>query len=153
MPNVFDFRPGRSIKNVSPQAVGAELERIRATKGTLIPADVLEAAKAEDSPLHNAFEWDDTAAAHQHRLNQARRLIVSIRILNSPVGKPTTAFVSVKTPSKGREYVPTVEAMTDDELRERVLAEVRTFIESLERRYAHFQEVSDLLGGLKKAAG
>lgn len=153
MAPVFDFRPGRALKGVNPQQVGVELERIRAEKGKLVAEDVLEAASDPESPLHEAFTWDDSAAAHQHRLTEARRLIVSIRVLNSPAGKPTIAFVSVKTPDVGRTYMPTTEAMSDDELKVRVLAEIRQALEGIERRYAHFAEVAELIGRLKKNVG
>lgn len=153
MANVYDFRSGRSIKGCNPQAVGEELERLRIEKGALKPVDVLEAASSPESPLHHAFEWDDSAAAQQHRLNQARRLIVSIRILNSPTAKPTTAYVSVRTPGQGRSYVPTTEAMSDEDIAARVLDEIRQFIESMERRYAHFEQARAVLAGFKQKAG
>lgn len=149
MSNVYDFRRGRTIKNVNAQSVGEELERIRRDRGSLKPEFVLDEATNEGSPLHSAFEWDDAAAAHSHRINQARRLITSIRILNPPTSKPTVAFVSVKTPDHGRSYVPTIEAMSDDQLRVRVLDELRTFLEALERRYAHFTEAAQLISSLK----
>jgi len=151
--NVYDFQSGRSIRNVNPQQAGEELDRLRADKGTLTPAIVLEAASEPDSPLHAAFEWDDSAAAQQHRLQQARRLITSIRVLNSPTAKPTVAFVSVKTPSKGREYIPVMEAMSTEELKARVLSEARQAIEALERRYAHFEGIADMLASLKQKVG
>jgi hypothetical protein len=152
--NVFDFRPGRSVKNVNPQALGEWLERLRSKSGgQLTPDIVVEAAADPDSPGHAGFEWDDTAAARQHRLAQARRLIVSVRVINPPTARPIVAFVSVRTPEHGRNYVPTVEAMSDEEMKTRVLAEVRVFIESMERRYAHFAEAAALLAGLKKNVG
>ena len=150
---VFDFRPGRSIKNANPQLIGQELERIRAEKGELKPADVLAEAESENSPLHLAFEWDDSVAAQHHRLNQARKLIVSIRVLNSIAAKPVQAYVSVRTPDKGRQYVPTTEALSDEVLKARVLDEVRNFVESLERRYAAFKEVATVLATLKQRVG
>lgn len=149
--NVYDFRQGRTIKNIDPQAAGRELERLREAHGTLTAEIVLEAAVDPESPLHAGFEWDDSAAAKQHRLNQARRLIVSLRVLNSPTAKPTVAFVSVRTPDKGRTYMPTIEAMGDEELRYRVLSEIRQFIEGIEKRYAHFEEVGQLLSRVKSA--
>ncbi len=153
MSNKYDFRSGRSIKNVNPQAVGEELEKLRSEHGQLTPAVVVDAAKDPESPLHAAFEWDTEAAAQQYLLQQARRLIVSIRILNAPTAKPTIAYVSVKVPEVGRSYVPTVEAMTDENLRVRVLTEIRTFLESIERRYAHFAEVATLLAPLRSSVG
>jgi len=151
--NVYDFRHGRSIKNVNPQAVGEELERIRSEKGELTPANVFEAGQNENSPLHPAFEWDVEAAALQHNLQQARRLITSIRILNSPTAKPTVAWVSVRTPAKGRSYMPTIEAMSDEEMKYRVLNEIREALEAIERRYAHFANVADVIAAAKKAVG
>ncbi len=153
MSAVFGFRPGRSLKNLDPQEVGQELDRIRVEKGSLTPDHVVEAATAADSPLHNAFEWDDAVAAHQHRLTQARRLIVSIRIINAPSQAKTPAWVSVRTPKEGRQYLPTAEALSDEQLRARVLAEIQQFVESLERRYAYFSEAADIIDRLKKSAG
>lgn len=152
MANVFAFRAGRSIKNCDPQAVGEELERIRRDTGSITPEKVIEEAASDESPLHHAFEWDDTEAARQHRLSQARRLVTSIRIINSPVQTKVPAFVSVPAP-EGRSYVPTAEALSDEQLRARVLMEIQQFVESMQRRYAHFREVADLLDGLKKQAG
>lgn len=147
----FAFRSGRSLKGTDPQAIGEVLDRIYREKGVLRPEDVLEEAKDVESPLHAAFEWNDSVAAQQHRLNQARRLIVSVRIIDSPVQTAVPAFVSVRSPEHGRGYVPTAEAMSDDQLRARVLMEVRQFVEGMQRRYAHFQEVADVIGRLKQS--
>lgn len=151
---IFDFRPGRNVKGVNAQALGEWLEDLRTEKGSLTPAIVVEAAKADpECPGHAAFEWDKDAAAEQHWLNQARRLITSIRVLNTPMARPVTAFVTVKTPDHGRQYMPTIEAMSDDELRVRVLVEIRQALESIERRYAHFSEIGKLLENLRKQVG
>lgn len=103
--------------------------------------------------MHAAFEWDDEAAAQQHRLAQARRLIVSVRVVNGPVQAPIPAFVSVRTPERGREYLPTVEALSAEQIRARVLDEIAQFVESLQRRYGAFKEAADLLAKLKQQAG
>jgi hypothetical protein len=151
--NVYGFRQNRSIKNVNPQSIGDELERIRTDQGKLTPEVVVEAAADEASPLHAAFEWSDSEAARLHRLGQARSLIVSVRIISSPMLAKVPAYVSVRSPEVGRNYVPTHEALSDEEIRARVLQEIRQFAESMERRYAHFREVSDLIDRLKAQAG
>jgi hypothetical protein len=152
MANVYGYRSGRSVKNVSPQAVGETLERLRAESGQLTAGGVLEAARNPESPLHPAFEWDDEAAAEQYRLSQARRLIVSVRILNGPARSTTPVYVSVRTPEKGRNYVPTIEALSDEQLRARVLADVEQFAESMQRRYAAFRDLAEVLDRLRQAA-
>lgn len=154
--DVFKFLKGRSIQGLDAQIVGEELDKIRQSNGgRLTPEDVLNAASDPASPLHTAFEWDDTLAARQWRLTQARRVIVSVTVINSPVSQASrvAAYVSVKTPEHGRTYVPTVEALDDEALKERVMDQVRVFIETLQRRYSAYQNIQVALTALKEQVG
>lgn len=56
-----------------------KLAQIEERDGRLTPAAVVEEAKSPRSVLHRMFEWDDAKAAYQHRLDQARTLIASVR--------------------------------------------------------------------------
>lgn len=57
------------------------LEDIRLKNGGVLrPVDVIEEASIESNPLHDYFEWDDSVAGHQFRLDQARKLIRRVRI-------------------------------------------------------------------------
>jgi hypothetical protein len=150
---VFDYRAGRSIKGLQPQVVGEELERIREARGSLTPEIVLEEATAEESPLHGAFTWSDDEAARRYRIHEARRIVTSIRVLNGPAAKPSPAFISVRTPERGREYLPISTALSEHELKVRVLAEAKQMVETLERRWSHFAEVADVLQRLRQATG
>jgi hypothetical protein len=47
----------------------------KANGGTITPEALVDAARDKESPLHEYFEWDDATAAHQYRLEQARRMI------------------------------------------------------------------------------
>ena len=61
---------------MATDAVVSALRSIAAKNdGLLKPEDVVEAARPANSPLHTRFTWDDSAAAHQFRLEQARTLI------------------------------------------------------------------------------
>lgn len=60
--------------------VAAALRALESAAGRLAPADVVEAARDPQSPLHSHFEWDDTDAARKYRLDQARTLIRSVKI-------------------------------------------------------------------------
>ncbi len=77
----YGFREGTRLpKAVDPQKVGpvlAGLER----KGELTAEKVVEKAHALSSPLHDAFTWDDTVAAQERRMDQARYLIGSVRVI------------------------------------------------------------------------
>lgn len=48
--------------------------------GQLSPELVVEEAASPDSPLHGYFLWDDEAAGHAFRLEQARQLIRSVKV-------------------------------------------------------------------------
>jgi hypothetical protein len=76
---IYKFRDRDSIKGMDPQTVGEELESIRRRhEGKLRTEDVLSSARHKASALHPAFTWDDEKAAHEFRLNEARRLIRAI---------------------------------------------------------------------------
>lgn len=69
------------MNNETRKAIHSRLEKIRARNaGLLRPDDVVKDARSESSPLHSLFEWDNSKAAHQHRLYQARDLIASVRV-------------------------------------------------------------------------
>lgn len=153
MPNHYSYRSGRSITNVQAQEIGEVLERLRAQHGKLTPEIVLDEAANPESPLHAAFEWDDVKAAHERRIDMARRVITSIKVINPPTGKPIVAFVSVKAAEVGRTYMPTIEALSDETIRYRVLDELHSFLEALRRRYAGFDEACRIIDGIKKHVG
>ncbi len=50
-------------------------------KGRLTADDVVEAARNPKSPLHGYFTWDDAEAAHARRIDEARSLIRSVRVV------------------------------------------------------------------------
>lgn len=91
-----DYRfKGWAPKGVPAQVVGDELERIRIANGEQLNAkQVVDEARAEGAPLHDAFTWDDSEAGELWRAREARELIRSVCIL--VVGsKPEPAFVNV----------------------------------------------------------
>ncbi len=87
---------GWSARGVKAQVAGDELERIRkANDGRLDAKQVVEEARPEGAPLHDTLTWDDSKAAEQFRIREARDLIRCIRIL--VVGsKSEPAYVNVK---------------------------------------------------------
>ena len=48
--------------------------------GKLTAHAVVDAARDAKSPLHGYFEWDDSKAAEQYRLDQARVLIRTVQV-------------------------------------------------------------------------
>jgi hypothetical protein len=71
-----------------------ELER----EGRLLPGDVVERARDEDSPLHSHFEWDDGQAAEKYRLHQARALIRTVKLMVTVHDVPVSVAYYVRDP-------------------------------------------------------
>jgi hypothetical protein len=63
-------------------------------------------ASVEGHPFYNSFEWDDTTAAHEYRLHQARRFIrtVYVKVGESDKTQPLI-HVTVANKDEG-EYHP-----------------------------------------------
>ena len=76
----YEFVLGARVSGgLNAQTVGEELARLTAKYGMLTAEVILREAEPEDAPLHPAFEWDDSKAAREYRLSQARYLARSTR--------------------------------------------------------------------------
>lgn len=139
---------------MSNPAIVAELKRIAAEHdGQLRPQDVVEAAKPIDSPLHSRFEWDDTEAAENYRLWQARQLIaVTVEYIGS--GKQAVlsrVFVSLSSDRReGGGYRGLVEVMSDAARREELLTDAVKEMEVFQRKYAELKELSAVFTEMRK---
>jgi len=69
--------------------------------GRLTPDDVLTDAADPDSPAHAYFTWDDTKAGHAYRLDEARTLITSVRVVFRTETTTVTSVAYVRDPSAG----------------------------------------------------
>lgn len=119
--------------------------------GVLTPELVVSEAVNTAHPLHNFFEWDDSAAAVQYRLVQAGSLIrsVKIQIERSVDSGPVSvrAFVaksSLMIDGVG-EYVPVNEVVSNDLWRQQWFTELRRDWERLRRRAADSQEFAQMV--------
>lgn len=153
MQTVYKWRAHAGV-SIPAQVAGEELERIRVSNnGRLAQEDVVAAAKRKTSPLHSAFEWDDKAAAHQHRLSQAGYLIRKLDVVtvanDDEQSKPIRAFVNV-TRDDDRSFTSIAHAMSDDELREQVIARARKELEDWQSRYDDLIEFSTVFAAIEQ---
>lgn len=135
-------------------AIANELNRIEREKRVLRPDYVLEAAREPTNPLHRYFEWDDTAAAAQWRLRQARELIASVRvkITAAPERPPFRAFLHVAAPHQQQRYVSTERAMSDPDMRRIILNRAISELDSFKKRYAEVEELAGVFSEADKLA-
>src|SRR3972149_10762515 len=88
-----------------------------ARRGRLSPKRVVDwARRNRSSGLHSCFQWDDSRAAEQYRLWQARELIVSVEVVYED-GKRRQVYVSPISSRGKAGYHRLVDVMSDGELR------------------------------------
>lgn len=135
----------------------AELSFIaQANGGILSPAAVVEYAQDESSALHSCFTWDDTAAAHQWRLSQARQLIRVCVTMIKVDGQdtPMRVYCSLKDDRyNSRGYRPMVEVLQDQGLKRQLLAEAQQEMEVFVRKYKTLVELSEVFAAMQKVLG
>jgi hypothetical protein len=136
----------------------AEIERLRkAGGGDVSPESLVAAARKARSPLHGGFEWDDTAAANAHRLEQARNMIRSLVVIYEDAPRAQSRVYEVVTrPAEGDEkprrfYSSTEEVLADPEARARLLSDVLRQLVSLRSRYKQLQELAVVWREVDKA--
>lgn len=112
----------------------------KASKGGVLHAAsvVVWARKHKGSALHRQFEWNNSKAANEYRLWQARRLI-AINIVTAE-GGPQVVSLSIDR-TKGGGY-----RAIDDVLSSRDLSEImlRDALAELQRVQERFQRVKEL---------
>lgn len=142
----FRRTQSKSRHGVTADAVLKELEIVRRKDdGKLLPESVVERARSARSPLHSFFEWDDTAAAAQHRLWQARNLIREVQIAHEEGGKPQAAYVSVQI-DKESYYKPPSEVVDDQEEYASACTTLMNHIAGAQQTLAHLRDLAGKLG-------
>jgi hypothetical protein len=144
----WEWRGGRGY-GVKAEVAGAEIERLSLKySGELSARQLLEESKGPQAPLHKCFEWDDSKAAKQYRIEQAGVLLSSIRVIVEDEKKnetPHIAFVSVQT-ERGRKYVSVGKAMSKETYKMQVLGEALQQLKAATKRYEDLSE----LGGIRR---
>lgn len=132
------------MKSVIVNAIRV-LERRDPVSGqsVLLAEDVVQAARSPDSPLHRFFEWDDSKAAHQYRVSQARKLIQQVQVW-MPLGDGTRTRVHVyhHVPQLDREGYRRIEQIGQVESqREALIRQLRGEVAAFREKYARYASV------------
>ncbi len=109
----YQAKPGGVLTDKQATAVGQEWELMEKSEIPVTPATLVSRARAEDSPLHELFEWDDTAAAEKYRKKQAQKICQSVTTIEVRVGRQARAVYSI-TLEKSRVYMSRARVLVDD---------------------------------------
>lgn len=141
------FAQGSRLPPKRAEEIAAELLRLHAQAGVLEPTFVVEAARSEDSPLHELFEWDDGMAAEKYRLEQARHLIRSVRVVSSveDPARPFRVFVNLQDTAGYR----TVAAIAGDQtLKSRALSLAVGYVRAAKARLHDIEGCKGIIASL-----
>lgn len=140
--------------SVKAEVAGQVMQRLE-SEGRLTPANLVEEARPEESPMHKAFEWDDVKAAENYRRQQATQMIRAIVVRESDVVSGGSEAVQVKVfnqSEKGGVYESLRTILLDEEksgsLMDKAKAELRTFrakYSQLERLARLMSEIDEVL--------
>jgi hypothetical protein len=131
----------------------AELKKLG--KGGSLTADsVVSAARDKGSPLHDCFTWDNGKAAEKWRLHEARNLIrvYSARELEKDEPDADNVFVSLRA-DRGSHggYRTLSKVLSDDELREQLLADAFDDMRYFKMKYKKLSELQSVFAAMDSA--
>ena len=156
---VWKAAPGAQFDNEKAGIYGPALENVERKSGRLTAQVVVNAARPLNSPLHDAFEWGDSAAAEQWRNQQARHLINHLRYEIVVRGEPvleSKGFFSVRVAADGdgeeRQYVRASVVAKSENLREQVIADALEEAKAWRLRYAEYQELEKIVAAIDELA-
>jgi len=135
--------------------ISEELKAVaRQHRGKLRPKDVVDFAKDPKTALHARFEWDNSAAAAEYRLWQARELIrVAVVIIpnkNTPMN--VRAYWSLPSQrGKTGGYITSVKVMKDPALRAELLAMAREDMVRFRTKYAGIAQLAKVIDAMNQA--
>ena len=134
------------------KTIDDELAEIAARDGTLKPEAVVAFAQDPNTALHSQFEWDDTKAGHQFRLEQARKVIrVRVRVLPQS-NEPVRCYVSLPSDRReGQGYRTLVSVMSDEDRRQELLNMALAEAQQFKRKYEHLSELGDVFSAIDQA--
>lgn len=118
--------------------------------GVLQPDDVVSFAQNPRTALHSVFCWNDTEAAKQWRLEQARRMIRVIVVHEPRKGEDIQAFVALRSErynDGGYRYMPTL--MTTEDGRMSVLETALWELVAFQKKYKRLKELSNVFEAIE----
>lgn len=114
-------------------------------KGRITCESLIDAARDPSHPWHNNFTWDDSLAAHERRMDQARHIINKIKIQIVMEEKTVSSVSYVRDPAlpaNEQGYRSVAQIRHEPDSAKKVLRE------EIERIRAHIQRGANLAAAL-----
>lgn len=155
----YRWAEGSHINRVDILSAKSEIERLQREYTLVQPEHVVEAARPDDAPLHNAFTWDDTEAAQKWRLSEAGhvlRCVARIEIAEDGEEIRTREYWPVSVTIEGQKtehgFVSYDVAMANPSFRSQVLERALSEYRALGRKYKNIAELSKVRDAVEAVA-
>lgn len=122
------------------QKIISDIYRIH---GSVSPSQLIEAARPKNSPIHDAFEWDDKKAGDEYRLIQARKLIRRVEVV---YGGSMERLVHVPVISGEGYYKPAKVIVENVDEFSAALAEATIRLRAAKESFLELKTVADEFG-------
>lgn len=121
------------------------LNKLKTEKSNVKPEDLLELARSETSPIHQYFDWNDTTAAEQYRLWQARQLIATVKVEWEGKEKNLYWNATITDEESDRAYFSLEETLSDEKLHLQVLKMAIKELKYFQDKYDHIKELQGII--------
>lgn len=151
-------RPGARLTQEQVEKASLRLLELSNDIEMLKPDQVVEDARAEDSPLHEFFTWDDNVAGERYRMQQARLLMSACTYRVKMLGKdmvrhqPMLVRVEKRDAKKklvDKGYMHVTKALLEPEYRQQMLESAARELQRWERVHARTVELIDAVESVR----
>lgn len=149
----YRYRHQVSSSTVPAERAYTELERIRgAHDDKLNPHDIVDESRDDDAILHPFFEWDDSVAAEEYRVGQARRLSRSVYIVTPSTATEPEQESPVYFHVEPNNYQPASIIIQQSDMFQQALQALHTKVSSAERAVRELEHAAKLGGNPDRLA-
>jgi len=150
----FHWKDRFACNGVSADEAGRIIMELQNNNyGLVTPDQLVEHARNPNNLLHQLFEWDDSTAAEQFRLEQARNILRSLVYeIEIIPGKVEEIRYTVNVMQNGRNgYVAIESALASEELSRQVIDEAGKYVQMAVKRLRQYRELAKIVGTLEDA--
>jgi len=146
---IYKRREGATFKEEDTEIIAKIIVDIEKKKGIVKPEDLIGEAESKNSSIHHLFEWNESEAARQYRINQARNIINHIEIEVCSIS-PSNEKVNLVIQSQRafhnivngeeRGYVSTINIVRNEDLAKQVLQRLIRQLDGATNELRAFQD-------------
>lgn len=141
---VYEWKKGSHIK-VNAQIAGEMCEKLN-EEGQLNAKTLVDMNRAEDAPLHDAFEWNDGVAAEKYRESQATHIINCLITKHDGSSEPTRTFFKLERTDTSYEHIDII--LRNEDMTLQLLNQAMTELKWFRKKYGSLKQLSKLFDAI-----